>query len=156
MKRWLIGLMFVGAVGGAAWMFRAYMAGGERAAAYTAAPACPEDKPASNCRAKVTAEIVSRHATRSGRVTIHSAILRLADGASDTMVVSQAQYDAIAEGQKVEIERWDGTVTRLYRDGEAQALPQTPQALGSLRLMGIAFSVAAIGLLWVLIALRRK
>jgi len=152
MRPWVLWVaVFVAGVGGL-WMIKGHVSSRDRSAGYEAAPACAEGRPAPECRTRETATITDKAEKRSGSRTYRFE-LRVADGTASVMVTA-SQYEALATGQSLDVERWQGRVTRIYRAGTPEPVVQTPRRRTGMLVSGIVSVVAALGLMW--LALRRR
>lgn len=155
MRAWIVWLGVFIAGGNGFWMVKAHFSNRGTRAVYEAAPACPAGHLARDCRSKEPATITDKTVEKSGRSTrTYWLELRVSDGNARALVTS-AQYDAASKGESLEIERWSGYVTRIYRNGTPEVIVATPRARSPMLVMGIVSLVVALGLLWVALKVRR-
>jgi hypothetical protein len=153
MKPWVVWVaaFFVG--GGGLWCVNGELSQREQSTRYEAAPACAEGRSARDCRSRETATITEKTLERSHRSRTYRLEFHVTDGNVRAMV-SSAQYDAASKGESLDIERWDGYVTRIYRNGRPEAVVQTPRRRTPMLVSGIGSIVVALGLIW--LALRGR
>lgn len=149
-------IVIVGGVGWVLWTFGMFWNSGDRAEAYEKSPVCPYSQPAPTCRHKLSAVVATKNHTFKNRMHRYSMTVRASDNAVHDAAIGKENYEAISVGQTIEVERWEDHVTKIYRDGKAIELPQTPKASRPVLMLSIASLVALAGLLWVLLARLRN
>jgi hypothetical protein len=157
-KTWLLVLLLLFAMAGVYWMTSVTLRHSAHARAYASAPACPEGKPARDCRARVNAIVASKKKEHSGRVWSFHVTLRLPDGSSAYMRLGdEAEHDALTVGETVMVERWDGSVTGRFHADRLAPLPEAPRDWPGLNAITGLYAFGAVGLAWLLIhRLRRR
>lgn len=156
MRAWIVWVAVFIAAGNGFWMVKGHFSNRGKSAAYEAAPACADGRLARDCRSKEPATISDKTVEKSGRSTrTYWLVLRVADGNAKALVTS-AQYAAASKGESLDIERWSGYVTRIYRHGIPEAIVATPRARSPMLVMGIGSLVVGLGLVWVALKVRRK
>jgi len=149
-------IVVVGGIGWVLWTFGMFSKSGDRAEVYEKSPVCPEIQPAPTCRHKLSAVVANKNHTFKNRMHTYSMTVRASDNEVHDAVIGKENYDAISVGQTIEVEYWKNHVTKIYRDGKAIELPQTPKASRPALMLAIASLVTLVGFVWVLVARRRN
>lgn len=153
-KAWIVWVAVFLAGGGGLWMIKTHFSNREQSAGYEVAPACAEGRPSPDCRSRESATIAGKKEKRSGRSRTYYLEFRVADGNALAMVSSD-QYDVASTGEPIDVERWNGYVTRIYRNGKPEDLLQTPKPERTALVMGIVGVFIALCMVWVGISIRR-
>lgn len=147
-KRSVVWIGIVLALGWGIWAFRWFsLSLTEREMAYANAPACAKGNASPSCKAQLSAAVGGKEKDKGGyrSATTYSLTLRTSDGKIIDVPVYADTYDAVTNGETVEIERYNGRVTKLVRNGKEVTLPErirTSPSKGKLR-AGFAFLLLA-------------
>lgn len=138
------------AVGWGIWLYRFLSPPPDPSSAYTNAPACTNGV-SDGCKERTTAVVGDKASDGSyHRAKTYALKVRARDNRIHDVAVDKDTFGAAKSGDTVEIERWNGRVTRLWHDGAEVTLPDRirPPSKGKLR---AAFTALLLASVWLVV-----
>lgn len=153
-KRTAAWIGIVLAVGWGVWAFRWFtLSLTEREMAYAKAPTCAKGEASPSCRQRLSAAVGGRNKESGGYrgTTTYELTLRTTDASIIDVPVYADTYDTVKDGETVEIERYDGRVTRLVRNGTETTLPERIRTVPSKGKLRAAFAFLLLASVWLVV-----